>query len=292
MANWHEEIWQDSSRFGLRVREVLFAQQSRFQKIEIFDTVAWGRVLTLDGTFMTSEADEFFYHEMLVHPVLTTAPSVRRVLVIGGGDGGTVREVLRHCEVESCLLVELDALVVEACRAHLPTLGTAWKDPRLKLHFGDGADFVERSHEPPFDVILVDGCDPEGPAARLFEPAFFAACRQRLSPTGVLGIQSESPFLMPATYAAIHRSVSTYFECVHPLFGPAPLYAAGPWSYMHCSRSVDPLKIDPVRAARLAGHTRYWSAAVHHGAFAVPAYAAIASAPHASAPERQGVTSS
>jgi spermidine synthase len=275
MTSWYEETWRDSSRFGLRVRRVIFSEQSPFQKIEILDTLAWGRVLALDGAFMTSEVDEFFYHEMLVHPILTTAPAIRRVLVIGGGDGGTVREVLRHAEVERCLLVELDERVVSACQAHLPTLGTAWQDPRLALRFEDGAEYVERASAETFDVILVDGSDPEGPAARLFSPSFFSACRKRLTPGGVLGIQSESPFLMPDTFATIRRELGAHFAQVHPLFGPAPLYAAGPWSYMHCSQSIDPLRVDRRRAARLDGITRYWSPALHPGAFAMPAYVPV-----------------
>lgn len=272
MTNWVEETWRDSSRFGLRIRQTIFSEQSPFQKIEIFDTHGWGRVLALDGAFMTSEADEFFYHEMLVHPILMTAPVIRRVLVIGGGDGGTVREVLRHREVERCLLVEIDECVCRASQQYLPTLGTAWNDPRLALHFADGADYVQRASADCFDVILVDGSDPEGPAARLFQPDFFIACRQLLSPDGVFGIQSESPFLMPEMFAGIRRALGDVFTRVHPLFGPAPLYAAGPWSYMHCSRGVDPLRIDLERAARLDGTTRYWSPAIHHGAFAMPRY--------------------
>src|SRR5262245_12151486 len=131
MTGWYEETWQESSRFSLKVRARIFSTQSPFQTIEILDTAGWGRVLALDGTFMVSEADEFFYHEMLVHPVLMTAPAPRRVLIIGGGDGGTAREVLRHPEVEQCVLVELDEAVVAACRSHLPVLG-AWDDPRLE----------------------------------------------------------------------------------------------------------------------------------------------------------------
>jgi spermidine synthase len=271
MKTWYDETWRDSSRFGLRVRGVLFSGQSRYQRVEILDTEGWGRVLALDGAFMASEADEFFYHEMLAHPVLTTARSIRSVLVIGGGDGGTVREVLRHPEVERCLLVELDAMVVEACRTHLP-LGTSWDDPRLTIRFADGAEFLERTDET-FDALLVDGSDPEGPAARLFEPAFFAACRRRLAEGGALGIQSESPFLMPEVFAQIRRNAAACFERVHPFFGPAPLYAAGPWSYLHCSRSIDPTAIDARRAAHLERTARYWSAAVHRGALAVPPYA-------------------
>jgi spermidine synthase len=170
--------------------------------------------------------------------------------------------------------VELDPLVVEACQQHLFDLGTAWQDPRLQLAFGDGFDFAQHAAPDSFDVILVDGCDPEGPAARLVSPLFFAACRRILRKDGVLGIQSGSPFLTPQTYAGIRDTLFQSFDRVHPYFGPAPLYAAGPWSYMHCSHSIDPLAVDPQRAARISQKTRYWSPPVHRGAFAVPPFAA------------------
>ena len=130
---WYYEQFENHTRLGMQVRRHLVSEQSEFQKIELFEAERYGRVLALDGVYQTSELEEYFYHEMLVHPAMTSAPNIRRALVIGGGDGGTAREVLKHPEVEQCVMVEIDARVVEACKAHLPTIGTAWDDPRLEL---------------------------------------------------------------------------------------------------------------------------------------------------------------
>ena len=142
MGLWYEETFGDQVRLGLRAKETLFSGESAYQKVEVIDTVGFGRVLVIDGVFMTSEYDEFLYHEMLAHPALTTAPSIERVLVIGGGDGGTVREVLRHPDVKHCTMIEIDELVVEVSKRYLPGIGTAWDDPRLDLRFIDAIDYV------------------------------------------------------------------------------------------------------------------------------------------------------
>ena len=138
---WYYEQFENHTRFGMQVKRHLVSEQSEFQKIELFEAERYGRVLALDGVYQTSELEEYFYHEMLVHPAMTSAPNIRRALVIGGGDGGTAREILKHPEVEQCVMVEIDARVVEACKAHLPTIGTAWDDPRLSLRIGDGIAF-------------------------------------------------------------------------------------------------------------------------------------------------------
>ena len=142
MPEWFDEVFRDRVRFGLRIERRIHSERTPFQQIDVFDTEQFGRVLALDGILQTSEADEHLYHEMLVQPAMVTAGSVRRVLVIGGGDGGTVREVLRHPEVERVVMVEIDRRVVEICREHLPAIGTAWGDPRLDVRFGDGVAHV------------------------------------------------------------------------------------------------------------------------------------------------------
>ena len=150
--------------------------------------------------FMTSEYDEFLYHEMLAHPAMTTAPRIERVLVIGGGDGGTVREVLRHSEGKACVMIEIDQLVVDASKEYLPGIGTAWDDPRLDVRFIDGIDYVKTSKDEKYDVILLDGTDPVGPGAVLFDEAFYAGCKRMLAEDGVMALQSESPLLMLDTF--------------------------------------------------------------------------------------------
>ncbi len=270
MSFWFDEEFNDICRFGVHAERKLFSERSEFQLVEIFETKGFGRVLTLDGLFMASNLDEHFYHEMLVHPVLTTAPAIRRVLVIGGGDGGTVREVLTYPEVEEVVMVEIDRVVVEACQKYLGTIGTAWDDPRLELIIGDGLEYVSREDLPPFDAILLDHSDPVGPAEGLFNEAFYRNCKRRLSPSGVFCLQSESPVLQTETFMEIQRTLARIYEGVHPYFGSVPIYASGAWSWTFASDRVDPARIDEKRAALQEERCKKYNREIHLGAFAVP----------------------
>ena len=270
MNRWYDEIFEDRIRFGLKIREPIHSERSPFQKIEIIDTEPFGRTLVLDGVFMTSEADEFYYHEMLVHPALTTAPRIARVLVIGGGDGGTVREVCRHTEVERVVMVEIDRRVVEVCREHLPAIGTAWNDPRLEILFEDGVRYVREADVEPFDVILVDGSDPDGPAEGLFDEAFYRGCERLLAPNGVLALQSESPVLFRDVFAEIVSALRRVFGRAHPYLGSVPLYAAGMWTWTYATRSIDPMDLVEERVERIENETRYYNREIHRAAFALP----------------------
>ncbi len=268
---WFEEEFDGRIRFGLSVTAYHHRIRSDHQTIEVFDTVAFGRTLALDGVLQTSVGDEYLYHEMLVQPAMTTAPAIARVLVIGGGDGGSIREVLRHPAVEHVTMVELDAMVVEACRDHLTDLAVPWDDPRLELVFADGVTYLHDTDDE-FDVIIVDGPDPIGPAAGLFERPFFADCRDRLAPGGVLAAQIEAPHVMPDEYAAIVRALAGTFARVAPYYGSVPLYSCGTWGFAWATDdpTVDHLAVDPARADAVAGACRQWSPDVHRAAFVQP----------------------
>jgi len=270
VTDWYDETYREQMRYGLAVKERLFEAQSEFQKVEVIDTLRFGRTLIIDGVFMTSEGDEFLYHEMLVHPALCTAKRIGRVLIIGGGDGGTAREVLRHPEVEQVLMVEIDGVVVDASKEHLPTLG-AWNDPRLELRIGDGIAYVKDNDDPPWDVILLDGTDPVGPGEGLFNAAFYAGVKECLAPGGVFALQSESPTLDEVFYE-IQDALGGIFESVHPYFGPVPLYSAGLWSWTYATDGADPLAIDDVRAERIEKASRTYNRELHRAAFAQPQY--------------------
>ncbi len=272
MSEWRYETFDEHTRLGLRVRETLLSEESSFQKVEILDAATWGRVLILDGVFMTSEYDEFLYHEMLVHPAMTTAPSIKRVLVIGGGDGGTVREVLRHPGVETCVMIEIDELVVQASRKYLPTIGTAWDDPRLDVRFIDGVEYVRNSADDPYDVILLDGTDPVGPGEALFGVEFYKGCKRMLRPGGVMALQSESPLLMMDIFAKTQRTLRGVFKEVHPYFGPVPLYGTGTWSWTWCSDGGNPHAIQPRRQEAIAETCKAYNSDIHRAAFARPNY--------------------
>jgi spermidine synthase len=268
MAFWHDETFEGKTRYGCLVNEVLFRAKSEFQQVEILDTVHYGPTLVLDGIFMTSAREEHFYHEMLVQPAMAVTPELGRVLIIGGGDGGTAREVLRHPEVEQLVMVEIDPLVLEACKQHLPMIGTAWDDPRLEVIVGDGIAFVQDAALPPFDLILLDGCDPVGPAAGLFDSAFYRDCLSRLAAHGVFVAQTESPILQREVFLEIVDTLRRVFPRVQPYFGPAPLYAADQWSWTFCSRDVDHLAIRDERADRIEPQMKYYNREIHRAAFA------------------------
>ena len=270
MPLWFYDTYQKEARFGLSVSKSLYHGRSEYQTIDIVETDMFGKVLALDGVFQTSAGDEYYYHEMLVHPALTTAPRIETVLVIGGGDGGTVREVLSYPEVKRVTMVEIDRMVVEACREHLPEIGRAWDDPRLTVLFEDGIAHIEQYQGEPLDVIIVDGPDPVGPAAGLFESSFYRTCRKQLFESGVLVLQSESPHIMREDFCRIVRNVRAVFPRARPYLSPVPIYASGGWSFVFASDAVDPLAVDEERSRRASGHCRYYNREVHDAVFALP----------------------
>ena len=272
MGLWYDETFDGHTRLGLRVKETLFSAQSPYQKVEVIDTESFGRVLVIDNVFMTSEYDEFLYHEMLVHPALTTAPSIERVLVIGGGDGGTVREVLRHPDVRQCVMIEIDELVVDASKKYLPGIGTAWDDSRLDLRFIDGIEYVKKSSDDKYDVILLDGTDPVGPGAVLFDEAFYEGCKRMLAEDGVMALQSESPLLMMDVFVETQHKLRNLFAEVHPYLGPVPLYGTGTWSWTWCSDTGEPLRPIQERQEGIVEGSKAYNPELHHAIFALPNY--------------------
>ncbi len=229
---------------------------------------------------MTAEGDEAVYPEMLVHPAMTTAPAISDVLVIGGGDGGTVREVLRYPGVKRVTLVEIDELVVEACQRHLPSIGTAWDDPRLEVRFDDGARFLAQSPGGRWDVLLVDGADPVGPGAALFEPPFFTHCARVLRPDGVLAAQTGSPTAQFEEHIVALRIIGDRFEQVRPLYAPVGLYPGGAWSWTLGTSGIASLDVPrPDRLATLDRECEWYNKAIHLGALAVPNRVAVALGP-------------
>lgn len=272
MGLWYDETFDDHTRFGLRVKETLFCAQSPYQKVEVIETVGFGRVLVIDNVFMTSEYDEFLYHEMITHPALTTAPKIDRVLVIGGGDGGTVREVLRHPDVKECVMIEIDQMVVDASKEFLPGIGTAWGDPRLDVRFIDGIEYVKKSNDDKYDVILLDGTDPVGPGAVLFDESFYRGCKRMLVPGGVVALQSESPLLMMDVFVETQHKLRGLFSEVHPYMGPVPLYGTGTWSWTWCSDTGEPLRPFPERQEEIVEGSKAYNADLHQAAFALPNY--------------------
>ena len=270
MSLWFDETFQGKVRLGFHVTKTVFHGQSEYQSVDVVETECWGRTLLLDGVYMTSVGDEYHYHEHLVHPALTSAPSIKRVLVIGGGDGGTVREVLRYREVEDVTLVELDRMVVEASQAHLTEMRVPWNDPRLHVRCEDGVAYLRDYSGEPYDVILVDGPDPVGPAEGLFQSPFYSACRARLRPEGLLATQSEAPALMRDDFVRIVKTLRSVFPRAQPYFGPVPIYVCGTWSWTIAGGANASFTPREDRLAEIEEGCRYYNRDVHRAAFTLP----------------------
>jgi spermidine synthase len=270
---WIDEE-HEGVRYGLAGR-VLEERQSDYQRVTIIESERYGRGLLLDGCWMTAERQERHYHEALVHPALCGAEAIERVLVIGGGDGGTARECLRHPGVQHLDLVEIDGLVVEGRQKHLPSIGgAAWSDPRLQLTIGDGIAWVGEAPDASYDVVIVDGSDPAGPAEGLFNRAFFTHCRRLLRPGGVFATQSESPEAFRSVHIDMVMLLREVFGHADPLYGWVPMYPSGWWSWTFAATDAPRYRTPrPERAAAVAEGCEIWSPRWQRGGFdAMPAF--------------------
>ncbi|MCX7897597.1 MAG: polyamine aminopropyltransferase [Rhodocyclaceae bacterium] len=268
-----EQLNEDFGYF-VRASRVLATGRTRYQDLALYDTPMFGKLLRLDEVFMTSEKDEFFYHENLIHPAAITHPSPRRALVIGGGDGGAAEELLKHPSIEKVVLAELDDGVIDACRTHLASIHRgALEDARVELAIGDGRAYVE-AEGAPFDLIALDLTDPHGPSQALYTREFYRACEKRLAPGGLLSLHVESPISRPRTYARIVATLSSVFAIVRPYLVYIPLYGTW-WGMAVASMSRDPLTLseDEVErrlAMRELEELRFYNGAMHRAVFALP----------------------
>lgn len=277
MKLWYTEKHSRDARFSIKVERQWVSQQSEFQKIDVLESQEFGRFLTLDGLMMLTEKDEFIYHDMIVHVAMATHPKVRRVLVIGGGDGGTVRELTRYDAVEHIDLVEIDPMVVQVCREFFSQTASRLDDPRVSIHFEDGLRFV-RGKEDDYDLIIVDSTDPFGPGEGLFTREFYGNCYKALHADGVMVNQHESPYY--EKYAASMRRAHTRIVDCFPICrvyqAHIPTYPSGHWLFGFASKRYDPLlDFDEAAAQRweaLGLHTRYYNTELHRGCFALPTY--------------------
>ena len=276
---WIEERYKDFYGMRYRVDEVLFCKRSPYQEVIVVNTRGHGRVLFNDGLVMVSERDERAYHEMMTHVPLFCHPSPKRVLIIGGGDGGTAREVLRHPEVKQVVLVEIDEVVVEAAKAHLPSMSCSYSDPRLRLLLQDAVEYVKETDEQ-FDVVLVDSTDPVGPAQPLFGEAFYTDLAKILGPQGIVVAQAESPYFENEMQGKLR-------DIMQQVFGAASLYnysnltyPGGLWSFAVTSRGVDaPGGFSQKRYQEFCknfdGEVEaffYYNERIHYAAFALPTF--------------------
>ena len=272
-VGWIDEPHQ-GVRYGL-AGQVLVEEQSDFQRFTVIDSQRYGKGLLLDGCWMTAEHQERHYHESLVHPALCSAASIERVLVIGGGDGGTARECLRHPEVKHLDMVEIDGRVVELSQEHLSSIGGGcWSDPRFHLTVGDGIAWAAAAADASYDVVIVDGSDPTGPAEGLFNRAFFRNCCRILKPGGVFATQSESPEAFRQVHIDMVKLIRELFGHADPLYGWVPMYPSGWWSWTFAAKDAPRyLTVQNERAGDVAGECAIWSPRWQQGAFnSIPAF--------------------
>ena len=274
MDIWYTENHTDNVRLSIRIDRQLASVQSEFQRIDVFDSVEFGRIMTLDGLLMVTEKDEYIYHEMITHIPMATNPNIKKVLVIGAGDGGTVRELCRYPSIEQIDMVEIDPLVVEVCRKYLPKTACRLDDPRLSIHYEDGLKYV-RFKENEYDLIIVDSTDPFGPGEGLFTREFYGNCYKALKEDGIMVNQHESPFYAEDAEACkrAHKRIVESFPISRVYQAHIPTYPSGHWLFGFASKKYHPLKnLDETRWNLRGLDCRYYTTTLHKGAFYLPAY--------------------
>jgi len=274
MELWYTENHSKEAKFSIKVEKQLYSGQSDFQRMDVFESNEFGRFFTLDGLVMITEKDEFIYHDMIVHVPMATNPEIRNVLVIGAGDGGTVRELTRYAHLENIDMVEIDQMVVDICHEYFPNSTSGLDDARVHLYFEDGLKFVQEKKNV-YDLIIVDSTDPIGPGEGLFTREFYKNCYEALTEDGILVNQHESPF-----YEEYQRAMKRSHKRIHEFFPVAkvyqvhiPTYASGHWLFGFASKSLDPVKdLKEEWWNSLGLETGYYNTEIHSAAFALPNY--------------------
>lgn len=258
--------------------DILYRKKSEFQRVSVLETYAYGKMLAIDNMVMCTEKDEAHYHEMIVHPAVFTHQNVKNVLVIGGGDGGTVRELFKHEGIEKVTMVEIDKNVVEASKAHLPTLSCELDNPALDLKIEDGIAFVKNSPEGIYDLVIVDGSDPVGPAEGLFSQEFYTNCHRLLKDDGILVAQGESPMFNEKVFTDLNHCLKKVFpkEQVHCLLFSIPTYPTGTWSFQLAVKNqkdqVNDIDQSQVKAFSENHGLKYYNEGIHKAALSHPSY--------------------
>lgn len=270
MELWAREYQGKNLVLSYRIKETLHTERSKFQDIAIVDTHQYGRMLMLDSVVQTTELDEFVYHEMITHVALSAHPNPKKVLVVGGGDGGSIREILKHESVEEAILVDIDERVVELSKQYLPTISCALDDPRVTVTIEDGLAYVKRAKNE-FDLIIVDSTDPIGPAVGLFAQEFYRDLYAALKDDGMFVAQTEPPWASKTFLPELHSVFHKIFPIVKLFLANIPTYQSGTYSFTVCSKQYDPTVIQP---GKHVPGTKYYSPQMHKAAFTLPPFVA------------------
>jgi len=270
MSNyWIYETHTPGYEVRWRITDILHQETTPFQKLEVVETVEFGRALILDGALQISEKDEFIYHEMIAHVPMLSHPHPIRVLIVGGGDGGTLREVARHPELQLVDMVEIDERVVEASKRFFPQVASALNDPRLNLYIADGIEFARGNHGP-YDVIIVDSSDPVGPAEPLFTVDFYRNLYNLLDEDGMVVVQSESPLFFADSFKNVYSFLNQVFPLVQVYMAFIPTYVSGPWTFTVGSKKYRADEIAENRS--IPSPMKYYNRSIHKAAFALPEF--------------------
>ncbi|MGD9605026.1 MAG: polyamine aminopropyltransferase [Bacilli bacterium] len=273
MDKWFSEYWTDNIQFSIKIKEHLFSQKTPFQKIDFYDSYELGRFFTLDDIMMANEKDEFIYHEMMIHFPLSVNPSISNVLVIGGGDGGSVRELCKYPTIKSITMVEIDEIVVRKCQELLPQTAAKLTDPRVKLIFTDGSAFVKQTHET-YDLIVIDSTDPIGPGEGLFSREFYKNCANILKPNGILVNQHESPYFEKTRQEMLraHEKLREIFHTATVYQAFIPTYPSGHWLFGFASNTENPQIIKGSQSFIDSLNLKYYNFSIHQASLVLPNY--------------------
>ncbi len=266
---WIESLPDGLAGITMKAKSAVHCGASPFQKIEVFDTYAYGRVLMLAGSLVFTQRDEHIYNEMITHPALVTHPAPKRVCVIGGGDGGCAREIAKHPEVEQIVIVEIDEMVTKVVEEHFPQLSVGFRDPRVEIQYDDGMLWLEK-HENLFDIIIVDSYDPGGPVQSLETGNFYELLRNRMASGGIAVLQMDSP---PLRVEHIRRStlvLSALFSASHAYCCTIPSFPNGLSSFLLCTTESTPTTVSEERLSAVEAQCRYFGREVQRGSFLLP----------------------
>jgi len=269
MELWYTEKQTENFGITMKIKRTMAHEQTDFQELAMIETEEYGNMLVLDGMVMTTEKDEFVYHEMVAHPALFTHPNPENVLVVGGGDGGVIREVLKHPKVKKAVLVEIDGKVIEYSKKYLPSIAGKLEDPRVEVIVNDGYMHIH-DHKNTYDVIMVDSTEPVGPAVNLFTKGFYQGIHDALKEDGIFVAQTDNPWFKADLIRSVNRDVKEVFDIVRVYVANIPTYPSGLWTFTMGSKKHDPLAVDESQIPEL--DTKYYTPRLHKAAFALPKF--------------------
>jgi spermidine synthase len=268
-GNWFTEKQTEHFGITMRINKIMESEQTDFQKLEMVETEEFGNMLILDGMVMTTKVDEFVYHEMVAHVPLSTHPNPKHVLVVGGGDGGVIREVLKHPSVEKATLVEIDGKVIEYSKKYLPEIAGELDNPRVEVIVGDGFMHIHESKNK-YDVVMVDSTEPVGPAAPLFERGFYQGIYEALKDDGIFVAQTDNPWFKADLIQKVQSDVKEIFPITRLYIANIPTYPSGMWTFTIGSKKHDPLETDVAQIP--AFETKYYTPQLHKACFVLPKF--------------------